>query len=132
MDRSTPLSTDAFNLRLPTTFTHQTGLQLAYVFDNTRQRMINIREGLRCRIWGEHLINPEQTESTFGTVGWDFRWYKPLWRHVTFAFRSAANWSIGSQKLLTMVGGVDNAISLAGQLQARQLIRILPTATKLV
>ena len=114
MDRNTPLSTDAFNLRLPTTFTHQTGLQLAYVFDNTRQRMINIREGLRCRIWGEYLINPEQTESTFGTVGWDFRWYKPLWRHVTFAFRSAANWSIGSQKLLTMVGGVDNAISLAG------------------
>lgn len=114
MDRNTPLSTDAYNLSQPTTFTHQTGLQLAYVFDNTRQRMINIREGLRYRIWGEYLVNPENTEATFGTVGWDFRWYKPLWRDITFAFRSAANWSIGAQKLLTMVGGVDNAISLAG------------------
>jgi len=114
MDRNTPLSTDAYNLRLPTTFTHQTGLQLAYVFDNTRQRMTNIREGLRYRIWGEYLINPENTESTFGTLGWDFRWYKPLWRNITFAFRSAANWSIGEQRLLTMIGGVDNAISLAG------------------
>lgn len=114
MDRNTPLSTDAYNLGLPTTFSHQTGLQLAYVFDNSRERMINIREGLRYRIWGEFLVDPEKTESTFGTVGWDFRWYKPLWRHITFAFRSAANWSIGSQKLLTMIGGVDNVISLSG------------------
>ena len=114
MDRNTPLSTDAYNLQLPTTFNQQTGLQLAYVFDNSRERMINIREGLRYRIWGEYLINPENKESTFGTIGWDFRWYKPLWRDITFAFRSAANWSIGSQKLLTMVGGVDNALSLSG------------------
>ena len=118
LDRITPLSTDAFNLTKPTQFAGQVGGQLAYVFDNTRQRMINIPEGTRYRIWAEYFINPNETAATFGTVGMDFRTYKPIWRNVIWANRLAMDWSIGEQRLLHMVGGVDNTLSLAANAQS--------------
>ena len=112
LDRVTPLSTDAFNLTKPTQFAGQVGALIAYVFDNTRERMINIPEGTRCRIWAEYYVNPNAAESTFGTIGFDARTYKPIWRNVIWANRLAADWSIGQQRLLHMVGGVDNTLSL--------------------
>ncbi|MGB2135883.1 MAG: hypothetical protein ACPHYG_07805, partial [Flavobacteriales bacterium] len=108
LDRNTPLSTDAFNLTKPTQFAGQAGALVAYVFDNTRERMMNIPEGTRYRIWAEYYVNPNESEATFGTVGFDVRTYKPLWRNVIWANRLAADWSIGAQRLLHMVGGVDN------------------------
>lgn len=118
LDRITPLSTDAFNLTKPTSFAGQVGGQVAYVFDNTRQRMINIPEGTRYRIWAEYFVNPNETAATFGTIGLDFRTYKPLWRNIIWANRLAADWSIGEQRLLHMVGGVDNTLSLAANAQS--------------
>ena len=58
MDRNTPLSTDAFNLTKPTQFTGQAGALVAYVFDNTRERMMNIPEGTRYRIWRSTTSTP--------------------------------------------------------------------------
>ena len=118
LDRITPLSTDAFNLTKPTSFAGQVGGQVAYVFDNTRQRMINIPEGTRYRIWAEYFVNPNEPAATFGTIGVDFRTYKPLWRNIIWANRLAADWSIGEQRLLHMVGGVDNTLSLAANAQS--------------
>lgn len=117
LDRNTPLSTDAFNLTKPTQFSNQLGAQVAFVFDNTRQRMMNILDGTRYRIWGEFFANPLDGSSTFGTVGVDFRTYRPLWRNITLAQRVAADWSIGEQRLLHLLGGVDNALSLTPNAQ---------------
>ena len=111
LDRNTPLSTDAFNLTKPTEFAGQAGALLAYVFDNTRERMINIPEGTRYRIWVSTMSTPTRRINV-GTVGFDVRTYKPLWRNVIWANRLAADWSIGEQRLLHMVGGVDNTLSL--------------------
>lgn len=118
LDRNTPLSTDAFNLTKPTQFAGQAGALVAYVFDNTRERMMNIPEGTRYRIWAEYYVNPNESEATFGTVGFDVRTYKPLWRNVIWANRLAADWSIGAQRLLHMVGGVDNTLSLIANAQS--------------
>ena len=112
LDRITPLSTDAFNLGKPIQFANQVGVQIAYVFDNTRQRLINIPEGTRYRAWFEYFANPIDRSTTFGTIGFDFRTYRTLWRDVIWANRVAADWSIGEQRLLHMVGGVDNTLSL--------------------
>ena len=112
LDRITPLSTDAFNLTKPTQFAGQAGALIAYVFDNIRERMINIPEGMRYRVWAEYYVNPIASESTFGTTGFDLRIYKPVWRNVIWANRLAADWSIGELRLLHMIGGVDNTLSL--------------------
>lgn len=112
LDRNTPLSTDAFNLTKPITFDNQVGIQVAYVLDNTRQRMINIPEGTRYRAWFEYYGNPSQRSETFGTIGIDFRTYRQLWRNIIWANRFSADWSIGEQRLLHLLGGVDNVLSL--------------------
>ena len=112
LDRNTPLATDANQLESPTTYGLQGGVEVAYVFDNSRERNINIREGTRYRVWLEYLVNPLATNTTFGTVGFDFRHYERLFHDVTFAVRAAADWSVGSQRLLHFLGGVDNQLSL--------------------
>ena len=113
LDRNTPLGTDTYNLLQPITFTNQIGIECAYVFDNSRERTMNIREGTRYRVWAEYFIDPSKTESTFGTFGFDARHYTRLFHDVIFAVRAAGNWSIGSQRLLHMLGGVDNPLSMA-------------------
>ena len=118
LDRNTPLSTDAYNLVKPTGFSNQVGAQAAYVFDNTRERMMNIPEGTRYRAWIEYFANPTDAQSTFGTIGFDFRTYRRLWRDIIFAQRVAADWSIGRQRLLHLIGGVDNVLSLAPAAQS--------------
>jgi hypothetical protein len=114
LDRNVPLSIDAYNLKLGTDFTTQWGAEIAYVFDNSRTRRLNIREGTRYRIWAEYLLDGWANENTFGTFGFDFRHYKPLFRDIIFAVRAAGNWSLGRQKLLHFMGGVDNVLSLKG------------------
>ncbi len=111
LDRNVPLSIDAYNLRIGTDFTTQWGAEVAYVFDNSRTRRLNIREGTRYRIWAEYLLSGLGDEKTFGTFGFDFRHYQPLYRDIIFAFRAGGNWSLGSQKLLHLMGGVDNMLS---------------------
>lgn len=113
LDRNTPLATDAFNLTKGVSFANQIGMLLSYVHDDTRQRTLNIREGLRYKIWAEYMWNPAIASSTFGTMGFDLRYYKPLWRNITWAFRAAGDWSIGAQRLLHSVGGVDNVLSIS-------------------
>ncbi len=117
LDRITPLSTDAFNLVKTTQFANQLGVQVAYVFDNTRERMMNIPEGTRYRAWIEYFANPTNRSETFGTIGFDFRTYHTLWRDIIWANRIAADWSIGEQRLLHLLGGVDNTLSLASNAQ---------------
>ena len=114
LDRNVPLSIDAYNLRAGTSFTTQWGAEIAYVFDSSRKRSLNIREGTRYRIWAEYLLSEFNSDNTFGTFGFDFRHYKPLFRDIIFAVRAAGNWSLGSQKLLHFMGGVDNVLSLKG------------------
>ena len=112
LDRNAPLSIDAYNLKIDSDYNTQWGAEVAYVYDDSRARQVNIREGTRYRIWVEYLLNGEAQNNSFGTFGFDFRHYKPLFRDITFALRAAGNWSLGQQKLLHFLGGVDNVLSL--------------------
>ena len=112
LDRNAPLGIDGYNLKINTDFATQWGAEIAYVFDDSRTRRVNIREGTRYRIWVEYLLNGQADEKTFGTFGFDFRHYKPVFRDIIWAVRAAGNWSLGQQKLLHLLGGVDNVMSL--------------------
>lgn len=112
LDRNAPLSIDAYNLNIDTDYATQWGAEVAYVYDDSRTRQVNIREGTRYRIWVEYLLNGTANNNSFGTLGFDFRHYKPLFRDVILAVRAAGDWSLGQQKLLHFLGGVDNVLSL--------------------
>lgn len=108
IDKNVPQGTEMITLRMPVTWNEQVGLELAYVYDDTRDLTINIREGLRAKIWSEMYFNTDG--ESFGTVGFDARKYYRLFANNILAFRAAGNWSIGEYKLLHLLGGVDNAI----------------------
>lgn len=112
LDRSAYLTTDAYNLALPNVLTSQIGGVLSYVHDATRERDLNLRDGTRYKLWAEYYVDTDAAAATFGTVGFDFRHYQPLYRDFLFAFRAAGDWSIGRDRLLHLLGGVDNVLSL--------------------
>ena len=121
--------TDLFSLTADNATGEQLGLQVAWVHDDTRSPRLNIHHGLRARVWAEYFIDgvgtatardPSNGVSTpdngwsFGTVGFDARRYVPLVGPSILALRMAGDWSIGQKKLLHMLGGTDNSLSLAG------------------
>lgn len=112
LDRNAYLATDAYNLAVPTNFSNAAGFELSYVFDSSRERTLNIREGRRSKVWAEFYVDPSERSSTFGTVGADWRRYISLYGDFILALRAAADVSIGSQRLLHMLGGVDNSLAL--------------------
>jgi hypothetical protein len=83
-----------------------------YVFDNSRPLAQNLRTGFRYKIYAEYMyglskINP----GGFYNLGFDFRYYKPIFRNTIFAARVAGAHSAGDQKILYLMGGVDNWLS---------------------
>jgi hypothetical protein len=81
----------------------------AYVYDNTRNIGLNLYAGLRYRVFTEYYRNLTISESGLHTAGFDFRHYLVLHRNMIWANRLAAGTSFGPEKLIHIMGGVDNA-----------------------
>ena len=113
-DKIIPLSTDLSSLRDQDIYNELwTSIKLAYVFDNTRMVALNIRHGMRFKIFGEHFrkIATSVTDETTGNlsvVGFDFRHYQKISREFIWVNRFAGSASFGSNKLIYYLGGVDD------------------------
>ena len=117
LDNRIQLSTDAFTANIPVDPDQRFGLKLEYVFDNTMDIAINIKHGTRYKVFAE-LVKRFDVELTdnfqidlnegFMTVlGVDFRHYQRLDKHSILAARFAASTTLGSEKILYIMGGVD-------------------------
>jgi hypothetical protein len=88
--------------------------RLEYVHDNTLNPTLNIWNGLRYKIYAEvfsRLVDKDiQGRNTFN-IGADFRYYYPIYRNFIWAARGAFDASLGNQKLIYYVGGVDGWIA---------------------
>lgn len=107
-DRSVFLSTDPNNLSRPNQFLHNVGGRVAYVFDNTIERGLNLRWGTRYKFWAEFYLDAEDRVSDFSVIGFDFRHYERIHRDMIFTFRAAGSTSLGKRRLVYYLGGVDN------------------------
>ena len=116
-DNYTYLSTDFINLTEPDFYVNTFGVKLAYVFDNTISRGLNLYNGWRFKIWGEFYyepdpqatnLNPLQSGSEITIIGFDARHYLKVHRDLILAFRLGGNTSLGSRKLIHYLGGVDS------------------------
>jgi len=78
------------------------------VFDNTRNLGINLYSGTRYKIFAEYhqLIN--SNGNNLIVLGFDFRNYHKIHRTFIWANRIAGSTSLGSDKLIYYMGGVDN------------------------
>ena len=117
-DRITQLSTDLPSLETPTNTEERIGLRLEYVFDNTLDVALNLKNGTRYKFFAEavkrfdlELSNGASLDFNEGfmtIVGLDVRHYQRVLKHSVFATRLAGSTSFGSEKVLYYLGGVDN------------------------
>jgi len=115
MDRSTYAATDIVTLEKPTKTSQRLGLKVAYVFDNTLNVALNIKNGSRYRFFAEagKRFNLSLTgdpdlqfkKGLMGIVGFDARHYQRLLKYSVIALRAAGATSFGSEKILFLSGG---------------------------
>jgi hypothetical protein len=118
-DRQITLATDAGTLARKTEDAQRIGLKLEWVFDNTRDIDVNSRTGTRAKAWTELVkrfdlnlfeSGPKfQFNKGFMTVlGFDARHYVSPDRRTLFAARLTGATSLGSERILYYLGGVEN------------------------
>lgn len=107
-DRYINLAVEQSSLRAPNVDFYYAGLKGEAVFDNTRGLGLNLYQGMRAKVWAEYYRDPTNWDTDFVVVGGDFRHYTKIHRSLIWANRFAWSSSVGSERLLHYLGGVDN------------------------
>lgn len=117
-DRTMLLATDLQSLNAPVIREQRAGLKLEYVFDNTLDVSLNIKNGSRYKIFAEFVkkfsldvtegFQLDLAEGFMTVLGFDARHYQRLDRRSIFAVRAAGATSFGSEKNIYFLGAVDN------------------------
>lgn len=108
MDEIISLSRDDNSLEEPTRFQDYAIGRLAYVYDNTRKLGANLYSGLRYKIFTEYYRNLYKSPTGLHTLGLDLRNYTVVHKNLIWANRFATGTSFGPEKLIYIMGGVDN------------------------
>lgn len=94
-------------------------LEMAYIFDNTSSKGINLWSGMRYKVFAAfsnrfnvRFTKPPEFKLSAGRMmmaGFDFRYYMDMGESSTLAFRSTAQTSFGTEKNIYFLGGVENS-----------------------
>jgi hypothetical protein len=91
---------------------------IEYVHDNTLNPATNIWWGLRYKVFFDYFARLDKGGSAFGrnmfNFGFDARHYLPIYRNVIWAVRAAGDFSLGDNKVVYYLGGVDGWLKFAG------------------
>ena len=91
---------------------------LEFVYDNSVITALNIYNGARAKIYGDfnRQVNKVQFANGPNTfnVGFDARYYYPIYRNFIWAGRAAGDFSFGNQKLIYYLGGMDGWLMFGG------------------
>lgn len=114
-DRKVTEAIEAGSLQAPDQHMYYIGIKGEYIFDNTLFRSLNILNGSRAKVFGEHYRNVINPNSGFSVVGFDARHYQKIHRDLIWANRLAGSSSFGQRKLVYYMGSVDNWIVLSNR-----------------
>jgi hypothetical protein len=85
--------------------------KLEFINDNSQNPAMNIWHGLRYKIYFDWNAQVNKRLTTDGpntfNLGFDARYYYPIFRNFIWAGRAAGDFSFGNQKFLYYLGGVD-------------------------
>lgn len=119
-DKVRALSSDAITLNTPDRAEQRASVRLAAVYDNIVDVDLNIKTGTRAKVYVDIVkkfaLNTEPDWSLklnkgfMTVVGFDARHYQRLDRRSILALRLAGATSFGSERMLYIMGGVDNWI----------------------
>jgi hypothetical protein len=120
LDRFLALSTETNSFEAPAASEKRISLRVEYIYDNTYDAALNIKNGTRYKFYSE-IINQfdmqvidgfkfDASKGFTALFGFDARHYIPLLGKSVLALRAAGATSLGSQKMLYFLGGVENWI----------------------
>ncbi|MBO73322.1 MAG: hypothetical protein CMD35_06885 [Flavobacteriales bacterium] len=107
-DQFIPLSKEISLLELPISHQFWPNIRLDYTFDNTRALGINLYSGLRFKFFTEIYQELPQFKNRMLTYGADIRHYQKIFKSLIWANRFAGGSSIGPNRLMFYLGGVDS------------------------
>jgi hypothetical protein len=107
-DRGVVQSTDLISLAAPNFNDHNVGVRVAYVFDNTLKKGLNLYNGWRFKFFGEYYQDPTVEQTDITVVGMDIRHAQKIHRDIIWVNRLAGSASLGTRNVLFYLGGVDN------------------------
>lgn len=114
-DRKVTEAIEGGSLREPDRYVYYAGVKAEYIFDNTLFKSLNILNGSRMKVFGEHYRDVINPNSGFSVVGLDARNYQKIHRDLIWANRVAGSSSFGQRKLVYYMGSVDNWIVLSNR-----------------
>lgn len=98
------------------------GLKFEFIFDDTRDIAMNIKNGTRFKIFGESYLELDEGIKDINIVGIDFRNYTKIHRNIIWANRIAGSTSFGQRKLVYYLGAVDEWINFGERFNTSQNI----------
>lgn len=110
-DEYIDLATDRSSAANENEISHYTGLKGELVFDNTLPMGLNLRRGMRWKVWGEYFMDPTNTDRTLMTIGLDWRNYLRIHRNLILANRIGWSTSLGAERVAFFLGSVDNVLN---------------------
>jgi len=105
------LSNGDITLPVRPVFENMAGARIEYIFDNTRKVMLNIYNGFRFKVWTEYWRFYDTKQRDLFTSGFDARHYQKIHRQITWCNRLAGGNSLGTDRLIFYLGGVDNWVN---------------------
>ncbi len=103
------LATDQQALETPTVYENWMGFKSELVYDGTRNVGLNLMYGTRWKIFAEYnQLLFGQWNHNLAVFGFDFRNYQKIHRTFIWANRIAGSTSLGTDRLIYYMGGVDN------------------------
>ena len=111
LDRQISMAYDLTSLDEKSQNRHWPSVKGEIIYDNIREKIVNIYYGTRFKIFGEFYKEIPAKKSEMFVVGVDFRHYTKIHRELIWANRFAASSSFGPTKLLYYLGGVDEWVS---------------------
>lgn len=114
-DRYLWQSKDLQSLIQPVSNKYWAHAKTEYIYDNTRQIDVNIREGTRLKLFGEYYHEISGGNTDLWVLGADIRHYIKIHRNLILAARFATSTSFGRSKLVYYLGAVDNWINFSSE-----------------
>ena len=103
------MATDQQALETPTVFENWLGFKSELVYDGTRNVGLNLMYGTRWKIFAEYnQLFFSEGKHNLAVLGFDFRNYQKIHRTFIWANRIAGSTSLGHDRLIYYMGGVDN------------------------
>ncbi len=91
------------------------GLKVELIYDDTRDKALNIKNGTRFKIFAESYTELASTLSDINILGADFRFYQKIHRNIIWANRIAGSTSFGKRKLVYYLGSVDEWMNISSE-----------------